>query len=126
MIIVSVTAPRPENPPCWDVILPNVWGFRKSTTDDGGLKNGYLNGAVKSARNIPRIRSVMGIVFARANWCQNMPGPLMMFRPARPGVNDGGMAKALMSAHGKAQATMNRQGPLRSQFSLISSYVFPG
>ena len=52
MTIVSVTAPRPENPPCWDVILPNVWGFRKSTTEDGGLKNGYLNGAVKSTGSV--------------------------------------------------------------------------
>src|SRR5438876_979619 len=55
-----------------------------------------------------------------------MPGELMMFRPACPGMNDGGMAKALMSAHGKAQATICRQGPFRSQSSLISLYVFPG
>src|SRR5437867_2420236 len=124
MIIVSVTAPRPENPPCWDVILPNVCGLRKSTTtDDGGLKNGYLKGAVKSARSIPLMRSVMGMLFDKANWCQNMPGPLIMFRPACPGVNEGGMAKAVMSAHGRLQgaATTNRQGPFRSQSSLISS-----
>src|SRR5882672_3976624 len=121
MIIVSVTAPSPENPPCWDVIFPNVWGLRKSTTDDGGLKKGYLNGAVKSARSIPLMRSVTGMLFARANWCHNMPGPLTIFRPACPGVKEGGMANALMSAHGKAHATMNRQGPFRSQGSLISS-----
>src|SRR6267378_2309674 len=126
IIIVSVTAPRPENPPCWDVIFPNVWGLRKSTTDDGGLKKGYLNGAVKSARSIPLMRSVMGILFDNANWCQSMPGPFTMFRPTCPGVNEGGMAKALMSAHGKAHATMNLQGPFRSHCSLISSYVLPG
>src|SRR5258706_4848588 len=126
MIIVSVTAPSPENPPCWDVIFPNVVGLRKSTTDDGALKNGYLNGAVKSARSIPLMRSVMGMLFDNANWCQSMPGPFTMFRPTCPGVNEGGMAKALMSAHGKAHATINRHGPFRSHCSLISSYVFPG
>src|SRR5437762_3507719 len=98
--MVSVTAPRPENPPCWDVILPNVCGLRKSTTDDGGLKNGYLKGAVKSTRSIPLMRSVMGMLFDNAAWCQSMPGPLMIFLPACPGVKDGGIANALISAQG--------------------------
>ena len=31
MIIVSVTAPNPENPPCCVVIFPNVWGLRMFT-----------------------------------------------------------------------------------------------
>src|ERR1051326_3107224 len=126
MTIVSVTAPRPENPPCWLVIFPKVCGFRKFTAVEGGEKNGYLKGAVTSTRSVPLMRSLNGMVFIKANWCQNMPGPLMMFRPDCPGVKDGGMAKALISAHGRAQATMWRHGPLRSQSSLISSYVLPG
>ena len=84
--MVSVTAPRPENPPCWLVIFPNVCGFRKFTAVDGGEKNGYLNGAVKSTRSVPLMRSLKGIVFINANWCQNMPGALMMLRPDCPGV----------------------------------------
>src|SRR5437588_10623130 len=121
MTMVSVTAPRPENPPCWLVIFPNVCGFRKFTAVDGGEKNGYLNGAVKSTRSVPLMRSLKGMVFINVNWCQNMPGELMMLRPDCPGVKDAGTAKALMSAHGRAQATMKRHGPLRSQSSLMSS-----
>ena len=38
--MVSVTAPRPENPSCSLVIFPNVCGFRKFTAVDGAEKNG--------------------------------------------------------------------------------------
>ena len=44
-----------------------------------------------------------------------------MFRPACPTVYEAGMANALMSAHGSAQATVCRQGPFRFQSSWMSS-----